>query len=53
MDKFKPIVRLTHDRKLLKLGLHRPRFLKTDKIIHNLFSYNVLCREKFVFTLGL
>ena len=43
----------THERKLLKLGLHQPKFLSPEDVIFNYSDYTLSRKEKCLLSLGL
>ena len=43
----------THERKLLKLGIHQPKFISPKDVIFNYSDYTLSKREEFLLSLGL
>ena len=53
IDKYVSKVKRVHDRKLLKLGIRKPRFMLPNDVIFNYSNYVLSKKEEFLLSLGL
>ena len=53
VNKYVSDITKVHDRKLLKLGIHQPKFITPKDVIFNYSNYQLSSKEEFLLSLGL